>query len=426
MKGEKQIEITVRWQGSLIRVEHFQTEQDVVLNGKDPFVTVPVDWLGKESHTLVTMSSGIATVHLLPSMQAKWNGTITHEVVCPLKLGDEFEISVGPFEFVISCTPAQKPIMSPFVKDNDWRFGQVLGGVAIVQLLFFMLVALMPDAQKLENDLFKHPEKYRDIVVRQEKKENKRVAMLSGKKGAKAKGDEGKQGKKDLPVVDKSPKIRSAKAIEKDVKDVQREKALALVNRLGLNKEVMKASMFGSGGIVGGKNQLTGGLRGTETGDAGGTGGKGLRGKGLGGGGTAIGIGGVGSGTGKGGAGLGQVDLGGLGKGRSRVEPGNVTFEGALTREEIQRVIDRFMAQIKYCYEKEFQKAPDLEGKLVANWTISPEGDVETSSMAQNTMRNESVEKCLLRVVNRMMFPKPRGGGIVKVTYPFVFSSAGA
>ncbi len=123
------------------------------------------------------------------------------------------------------------------------------------------------------------------------------------------------------------------------------------------------------------------------------------------------------------------LGFGGQGKTLSidGVSGGNeAVFAGGLSREEIQRVIDRTMGQMKYCYEREIQKSPDLEGKLLTRFTISPDGTVATSDVVQNTMHNAQVAACVQRIISRMAFPKPRGGGVVAVTYPFLFSQVGA
>ena len=48
------------------------------------------------------------------------------------------------------------------------------------------------------------------------------------------------------------------------------------------------------------------------------------------------------------------------------------------------------------------------------------------ASVLQNsTMGNARVENCIVQAVRRWEFPKPLGGGIVIVSYPFVFTPAG-
>ena len=44
----------------------------------------------------------------------------------------------------------------------------------------------------------------------------------------------------------------------------------------------------------------------------------------------------------------------------------------------------------------------------------------------KSTMNNRNVETCIAKAVRRWLFPKPKGGGIVIVSYPFVLRAAGA
>ena len=103
------------------------------------------------------------------------------------------------------------------------------------------------------------------------------------------------------------------------------------------------SNVFGPGGWVPGLTTRLGGLGGSEFGDAGGAGGLGYRGTGAGGGGNALGIGGLGSGTGSGTGGAGSIDLGGRGKGTTRIIPGRTVIKGSLSKEEIARVIRRHL-----------------------------------------------------------------------------------
>ena len=123
-----------------------------------------------------------------------------------------------------------------------------------------------------------------------------------------------------------------------------------------------------------------------------------------------------------------DVDLAARGHPTARVPLGRVVFEGALSREEIQRVISRALSQIKYCYERELTRDPALQGKVVAQWSIDASGHVTDATLAQDTFATSGapVGSCVLRVLQRMQFPTPKGGGAVSVTYPFVFTAAGA
>jgi hypothetical protein len=156
------------------------------------------------------------------------------------------------------------------------------------------------------------------------------------------------------------------------------------------------------------------------------------------------GLGGLGSGGAGGSSGGGVLGIGGTGftdgEGNApgqatpklaqreavRVVPGRTTVLGALTREEIEAVIRRHEGDVRYCYELELQHDPDLHGKLALTWTIGPQGAVQEAELAETTLGGDAqVERCLLERVRGWIFPEPRGGGQVVVTYPWMFKPAG-
>ncbi len=165
-----------------------------------------------------------------------------------------------------------------------------------------------------------------------------------------------------------------------------------------------------------------------------GSGGTGLRGVGSGGGGTGpgnlFGAGGVGTGAGRGpggGVGAGAGGPGAPGRERAEVQV-NVRLgtarpsNGFLSPEQINRVVRRNAAAIRMCYETQLQRQPNLRGQITVAWTITLSGGVSGARLASSSMRNTSVEGCVVRVVGRMRFPEP-DGGTVQVSYPFTFGS---
>ncbi len=194
-----------------------------------------------------------------------------------------------------------------------------------------------------------------------------------------------------------------------------RKIAFDALKALGLTPDEGRANGLGPG-----INNALGGLGGAHLGDVGG-GQLGLgapRGS-MGSRGGDLGIGGRGRGTG------GQNAN--AQKRAARVRAGKVTFKGALRREEIERAVRRVNAQLRFCYEKELAKTPALAGKIALEFVIGGTGNVSSAKAAQNTLpvgAGQKVESCSLRIIRRLRFPKPRGGGQVFVTYPFVYSRA--
>ncbi len=142
---------------------------------------------------------------------------------------------------------------------------------------------------------------------------------------------------------------------------------------------------------------------------------------GLGGGAGGLGLGG----TGTVGAGRGTSGLAGLGQRRSprpaQLAAGSGDVVGAMDKKSITRVIRSRRNGIKYCYQKELARQPKLQGKVVVAFTIGPNGRVIKASIPESTLGNKQVGNCIVRQVRRWRFPQPKGGGVVKVKYPFIF-----
>jgi tetratricopeptide (TPR) repeat protein len=102
-----------------------------------------------------------------------------------------------------------------------------------------------------------------------------------------------------------------------------------------------------------------------------------------------------------------------------------MTRMGHLTRGEIAKVVRANLRGVQFCYEKNLLVNPGLTGKLVLSWTIDTDGTVRDAELKTDTLGNPGVGKCLLAEILKWKFPKPRGGGVVKVTYPFIFNSIG-
>ena len=96
-------------------------------------------------------------------------------------------------------------------------------------------------------------------------------------------------------------------------------------------------------------------------------------------------------------------------------------LKGDKTLAELAERFDVHQNEIKACYERALQKDPTLYGKVAVRWIIDPTGAVPRASLSASTLGNTETEACILRRVRRWRFPPPRGGGVVQVTYPWIF-----
>lgn len=115
----------------------------------------------------------------------------------------------------------------------------------------------------------------------------------------------------------------------------------------------------------------------------------------------------------------------GLGHRDGHVEAGAPVAKGSLPRELIQRVIRAHLGQVRSCYEKSLLHQPTLAGKLVVRFVIDAEGAVtEAADVSTPAFPEPEVPDCITARVKTWRFPKPQGGGVVVVTYPFIFEPA--
>ena len=81
------------------------------------------------------------------------------------------------------------------------------------------------------------------------------------------------------------------------------------------------------------------------------------------------------------------------------------------------------MGSIKYCYERALKSDPGLSGKIVVEFVIGPQGTVTNAKIVTSTVKSHQFQADILKVIRRMRFPKPAGGGSIVVAYPFIFRS---
>jgi TonB family protein len=108
------------------------------------------------------------------------------------------------------------------------------------------------------------------------------------------------------------------------------------------------------------------------------------------------------------------------------VIPVEAKVRGSLDKDIVRRTIRRHLNEVKYCYEQELLRKPELAGRITVQFTIAPTGSVMTSMIQASSLGNAAVETCVAQAVRRWEFPKPDGGGLVIVSYPFVLVPAGS
>jgi TonB family protein len=428
--------------------------------GSDATADTPVaqEYVGTSAFSLVSATGSDFLVNVTPNMSGEV--LLDGHAPTPLQqfvqqrgtsfsLGDRgrAKIDCGANTFLVSATPKPRPVPVPFL---IWRWNEqayTVGSAAALLLFLLMIFSVPPDPKSLSLDLFNADSRFVNFLIKppEEKEEEipewlkKKGPDEQGGKGKRHKGEEGKMGKKTSKNKEglyglKGPKDNPDPHLAKKLAEEQAKNA-GILGVLKMSEGSHLASIFGRDTASGmDAVNVLGGLIGNEIGEAYGVGGLGLVGTGTGGGGTGegtIGLGNFGTigkgGGGGNGSGYGR-GAGGLGGRRARapdVIPGQANVRGSLDKEIIRRIIRRHINEVKYCYETELTKKADLSGRVAVQFTIAATGQVIASVLQSSTMGNIRVENCVVQAVRRWEFPKPMGGGIVIVSYPFNFQAGG-
>lgn len=298
----------------------------------------------------------------------------------------------------------------------DFPFVSLLSTGGFLAMLFGLVVATTP--RPPEASVVELPPSFAQVFLdppeKKEARQERRQKRKEQSEAAKAKRDEGKRGKRDARR-DRSRGTRVE--VEKQRLDRQiAEEAGVLGAMEGLD------AVFGSSALDLDVTSGVGGLLGAK-GHQIGRNGLGTRGGSLGGGGSAESLGGLRTrGPATGTLGFGGPPGEGKRPGTIGHPTGEVIVVGALDRAVIDEVIKRHMAQIRYCYQRQLQRTPNLGGKTVVKFAISGSGSVSHSSIKSSTLNSAAVESCVQKRFLRMDFPAPRGNGIVVVSYPLLFT----
>jgi len=341
----------------------------------------------------------------------------------PLAGADRVRMEAGGFALELERCRVASPERRPVQPWWTSREGQGSIVVALIAL-FFVGILRIPTVAPFEPAPLSGP--VREVLtqfrppaktLRELERERLERARADNRDGAsaKARGEEGRAGRPDAPA---RPARRAGPLSDEEI--VRRQALLRALEASGrATAQLLSGGALAAAGAVGN-------LRGPQVGDASGMLGLGLRGDGAGGGGAAadtVGTGPVGT---RGGAGFDA------GAGRLRgTGPSDLTMdepervEGGLDREVIRRVILSHRAQIRYCYEKGLSAKPDLAGKVVSEFVIGADGRVTTARTASRTLEESEVPSCIESKIRTWTFPPPKGGGVVVVTYPFLFKPSG-
>lgn len=414
------LSISMVWGDAILETKHFRDGQVTIGGGDGSDFKV---YLEEEGKHVIAKISGSSVEFSAPQggevCVRRKGGEESKGSSLRMDLEDAARVQIGAVELVARFVRPSKSTKSGFFKGMDLYFTKLLSIAVMIHvaLLAALLITPLGD-DSLADDLFRKQSRFAQSIL-QPLEDPKPKLDLS-------KPDEEKIEEPEFGVKQEAEPTESDKTsvdASKRESDIKKVRSTGLLAGLGGDSS---SNIFGGGGLGAGINNALGGLQaGAGMGDAHGVGGLGTRGMGVGGGGGGLGIGGVGTRGGGGGRG-GGINLGGGGKRTTRIVPGRTTVVGGLDRSVIAEVIRRYQSQVRFCYEKELQKNPNLEGRVSMQFTIDGTGRVSQALVQEDSVGgNGAVGRCISQRIRRWRFPEPKGGGEVIVNYPWTFRAAG-
>ena len=105
-----------------------------------------------------------------------------------------------------------------------------------------------------------------------------------------------------------------------------------------------------------------------------------------------------------------------------RVRQASPTVTGTLDRDIIRRIVRAHINEVRHCYNQALVRDLATKGRVGVRFTIGASGRVQTATAKTSSTGDEKLDTCVVDAVERWRFPKPKGGGEVVVTYPFVLT----
>lgn len=436
------IEVTARWRGRVTDVKRVNNGPLTVGGDGSNDLVVPV--VGRSFEVVKRLPGGAWNVRFrdgmagtvtwrgeaLPLSRAGELGACVDGDAMALPLTDDVAVClvVGDHTLEVRAVPKSRVVPVVAFFDSLWANAATLTMFAASALI--AATVLFPvGMDDLDDELLTNPTRFQTMILKPPPRDNAfldRLTTPASKPPAAAKPEGSTGAMKAKPTPDKGRMATVAPQAPSDEAVVQG----TLARLFGDSGNSGMASVF-NGDVAGGAlNAALGTIDGNRVAGRG-SAGLGLRGGAPGGGGAATGTLGTNRNSARGRS-TGDVDYGSDGGDiGAKVDrtigmiQGPIHTTGTLDPDLIRRVVRDHAGQVRYCYESQLAMSPGLTGKVVMRWVINDAGRVMQAGAGDNQTGNAALDACLASRIKTWVFPMPKGGGVVVVTYPFVFKPAG-
>jgi len=454
-----EVEVVFAWGDNVLATKHFAPGATICVGeAKGCEFSVPADVLGAPSIELATFTAAGAEVHAPAWAEVRVSGMVrTGTGPLELRRGHPVEVRLRDFVVAFQLVAAGKAApIAPWDALREGALGSVgtsalFHAAIIAALAFFMPSMGGDDAETITHDQIAAMRVFLDSAAERDRElppadaaDGDTASHEAPSGGAAAMGADGAMGR----TTNRGAGHWSAKGDAKpsDV-TLSRDATIAMARDFGMIGLISAAAWsdpnaptvpWGSELLGSDKESHAGNLWAGDIGDAFGFG-LGLSGTGEGGGGRGEGIGindfgGLGRSLGPAGSGtcLG-ANCDGWGRGHARVGgthvakapplrmPKEITTNGRLPSEVIQRIVRQNQGRFINCYTNGLRSNPSLTGRVAVKFIIDRQGGVSLANDAGSDLPDAGVRECVVRTFYSLSFPAPESG-TVQVTYPLVFS----
>jgi hypothetical protein len=410
---------------------------------------VPEEVLCADRAEIVSFDGDTATAMLPPGGTFRLDGWPHEGRTVEIAPGHVVEIYVGAFVAKLTRGRAgSKPAAAPLESLKRGGFGAFAGSALLHVAAFAAIAFIAPRLGATEETPFD-----RDRILLMQALLNANAQHEDDARpddspkdtggdvnaGSPARGHEGESGKPDAP--NQNARWAAQGHATPETATLPREAVLREATTWGIagmlpsSAQSINSPTLPWGTELNGSDDenKVGHLFGGTIGDAFGTGGLGLSGPGEGGGGNSdfIGLNGLGGlghtgrclGSNCSGIGVGYGHPGGGYHPKAIRAPreGNVTSNGRLPPEVIQRIVRQHFGQYTFCYQNGLKTNPTLSGRVTVRFVIGRDGAVAVAADGGSDIPDRAVAQCVVSSFAGLSFPAPDNGQVT-VVYPLTFT----
>ncbi len=460
LSSEKTVlEVSLYWGERILEVRQFnQGEKISVGNPKVatfgvPEEVLPDSALKEGKYDLANYDKGILTLNI-PKLAngIVWNGgkVLNLDTIrlygknvdkskdaldVKLRMGDRAHIEIGELIITFRFIHPAKKIRPALLPKWDKQISKIIGGIFSFYMLIVLILSIS-EPEKKEKKVEDIPEHLKKVVYdigikNAEKKQQSAIGQIAKTlEGGRARAEEGKSSAKKAKEKQSKEKSQAKKPTSKAeaqesksqvvAQTTEKVKQVEMVNLDNAFADASSSEVSATEAVL--SNVKANGNSASAIADGGFA--RGNKGLGAGGGGESVGVGALkGQGLG-GGMGAGDYGLAPSKGTEIRIpEEDEIEIMGGLDPDVISTIIKIYLPQIQYCYEQQLVSKPHLKGKVAVSFVITGNGTVSKEKIVESTLRDTPTESCILSKVAKWKFPKPKGGGTVGVSYPFILMS---